>query len=213
MSRCLTCTFNFRKHCPRPHKHQVNRASQPQCNKRLIAVLSQQLPQLSSEVGRAWILQSHWASHLQSCAACPFTLVYHINTGLNFLCVLRTHKKRLCTFHVLSAWEGLSKYGSNQLSELERVLETWIQFCKVLWCHETCHKSIKWFFINTNKTHWDPRRRIAAALFQRLTIWYPRRQDDIPTKCSLKVTSGIGLRHLFLSDGKWQPLHWIMRWW
>lgn len=111
------------------------------------------------------------SSHVQPC---PFAQVWHTNTGLNFLSILCTHRRRLCTFHVFSTWKRLSsKYCSIKLSEAEQVFETWTQFSKVLWCHETCHKSIKWFAINTNKTYWNSGSSIAPALFQRLIFAIP----------------------------------------
>lgn len=100
MSRWLTCTRNFRMHCTRPSDHQVNRAPNPV--QQLLMVV--QLPQFSSDVGRAFILQGHWSSRLQPETACPLSLEHHTNTGLNF-----PHRKRLCAFHVLSAWERLKQ--------------------------------------------------------------------------------------------------------
>lgn len=135
ISRWLTYTLNFMKHCPRPGEHQVTRASQLQWDKSLIAVLSQRF-QLFAEVGRAWILQSQGAS-CSSHAQAVHLPWHHINTGLVFLHV---HEKRSCTFHVLLCMRKI-KYCFNNwgtwtsIGSMNSILQGSLM-------SQTCHKII-----------------------------------------------------------------------
>lgn len=83
---------------------------------------------------------------------------------------------------------------------------------RVLWCLKHAIKSSGVIFINANGTHWDSRRHTAAAHSENLLFGIPEGRMICQSQYSVTVTFGVGLRHLFLSDGKWQPLHWIIRW-
>lgn len=93
------------------------------------------------------------------------------------------------------------------------MLEAWIQFCRVLWCHKICHKIIKGLFLSTLTGHTGiPEGTQLLLCSEGLLFGIPEGRMISQSQYSVTVTFGVGLRHLFLSDRKWQPLHWIIRW-